>query len=60
MPFKKVGKNKNVSPSGKMFSDKQVKMYYATGGFSKEKIKKYKLENKKKTKSKLTKRKKRK
>jgi len=60
MPFKKVGKNKNVSPSGKMFTDKQVKMYYATGGFSPEKIKKYQLDKKKKKKSKLTKRKKRK
>ena len=33
MPFKKVGKNKNVSPSGKVFTDKQVKLYYATDGF---------------------------
>ncbi len=47
MPFKKVGRNKNVSPSGTVFTDKQVKMYYATDGF-------------KKGKSKLTKRKKRK
>lgn len=34
MPFKKVG-NKYVSPSGKKFTKKQVKMYYATDGFSK-------------------------
>ena len=27
MPFKKVGPNKNVSPSGKVFTDKQVKFY---------------------------------
>ena len=33
MPFKKVGKNKNVSPSGRIFTDKQVKLYYATDGF---------------------------
>jgi len=33
MPFKKVGKNKNVSPSGRVFTDKQVKLYYATDGF---------------------------
>ena len=25
MPFKKVGKNKNVSPSGRVFTDDQVK-----------------------------------
>lgn len=47
MPFKKVGRNKNVSPSGRVFTDRQVEMYYATDGF-------------KKGKSKLTKRKKRK
>ena len=33
MPFKKVGKNKNVSHSGKEFTDKQVKLYYATDGY---------------------------
>ncbi len=33
MPFKKIGKNKNISPSGKVFTDKQVKLYYATDGF---------------------------
>ena len=33
MPFKKVGKNKNVSPTGRVFTDKQVKLYYATDGF---------------------------
>lgn len=38
MPFKKVGKNKNVSPSGRVFTDKQVKLYYATDGFKKSKI----------------------
>lgn len=33
MPFTKVGKNKNVSPSGRVFTDKQVKLYYHTDGF---------------------------
>jgi len=33
MPFTKVGKNKNVSPSGRVFTDKQVKLYYTTDGF---------------------------
>lgn len=56
MPFKKVGNNKNVSPSGKIFTDKQVALYHATGGFNKEKIAKYKLDKKKS--SKLTNRKK--
>ena len=40
MPFKKVGPNKNVSPSGKVFTDKQVKLYYATDGFKKSKLSK--------------------
>ena len=35
MPFKKTGKNKYVSPSGKKFSKKQVALYYATDGFKK-------------------------
>lgn len=34
MPFKKVGPNKYRSPSGKTYTAKQVKAYYATGGFS--------------------------
>ncbi len=33
MPFKKIGKNRNVSPSGREFTDKQVALYYATDGF---------------------------
>ena len=33
MPFTKIGKNKNVSPTGRVFTDKQVKLYYATDGF---------------------------
>jgi hypothetical protein len=40
MPFKKTGTNKNVSPSGRVFTDKQVKLYYATGGFKKSKLSK--------------------
>ena len=35
MPFKKIGKNKNQSPSGRVFSDAQVRLYYATAGFKK-------------------------
>tara|TARA_B100001769_G_C22039729_1_gene558775 strand:+ start:102 stop:257 length:156 start_codon:yes stop_codon:yes gene_type:complete len=35
MPFKKIGKNKNQSPSGRVFSDAQVRLYYATDGFKK-------------------------
>lgn len=35
MPFKKVGKNRNVSPSGREFTDAQVRLYYATDGFKK-------------------------
>lgn len=35
MPFKKTGPNTYKSPSGKKFSKKQVKAYYATGGFKK-------------------------
>lgn len=34
MPFKKVGKNKYKSPSGRTFTKKQVTMYYATKGFT--------------------------
>jgi hypothetical protein len=33
MPFKKTGPNKYKSPSGKTFTKKQVKLYYATNGF---------------------------
>lgn len=40
MPFKKVGPNKNVSPSGRVFTDKQVKLYYSTDGFKKSKLSK--------------------
>lgn len=34
MPFRKVAPNKNVSPSGRVFTDKQVALYYATDGFT--------------------------
>jgi hypothetical protein len=34
MPFKKVGKNKFKSPSGRTYTKKQVAAYYATGGWS--------------------------
>ncbi len=45
MPFTKVASNKYKSPSGRTFTKKQVKMYYATDGFKKSKIKskKYKI-----------------
>jgi hypothetical protein len=32
MPFRKVGKNKYKSPSGRTFTKKQVGFYYASGG----------------------------
>ena len=35
MPFKKIGKNKNQSPSGRVLRDAQVRLYYATDGFKK-------------------------
>jgi hypothetical protein len=41
MPFEKVGKNKNKSSSGKLYTDKQKALYYATKGFQ-EKAKKKK------------------
>ena len=40
MPFKKVGKNKYKSPSGRKFTKKQIKLYYATNGFKKRRKKK--------------------
>jgi hypothetical protein len=36
MPFRKVGANDYVSPSGRHFTKKQVNMYYATEGFKKK------------------------
>lgn len=40
VPFKKEGKNRYRSPSGKTFTKKQVRMYYATDGFKKAGYKK--------------------
>ena len=36
MPFKRTGKDSYKSPSGRKFTGKQVKGYYATGGFSRK------------------------
>lgn len=36
MPFKRVGKNDYVSPSGKHWTAQQVKAYYATDGFTRK------------------------
>jgi hypothetical protein len=43
MPFKKIGKNKYKSPSGKKYTKKQVVMYYSTDGFKNVKRKKKKV-----------------
>jgi len=40
MPFKYIGKGKYKSPSGRTFTAKQVKLYYATKGTFKKKKKK--------------------
>lgn len=37
MPFTSIGNGKYKSPSGRTFTAKQVKMYYATNGFTKNK-----------------------
>lgn len=42
MPFKKKGPNDYVSPSGRHFNKKQVKLYYATKGFKNKPKKKKK------------------
>ena len=39
MPFKKIGNNKYKGPSGKIFTQKQVALYYASGGKFPEKKK---------------------
>lgn len=36
MPFAKKGNNDYVSPSGRHFTKKQVQLYYATDGFTKQ------------------------
>lgn len=46
MPFTKVGTNEYKSPSGRKFTTKQVKMYYATNGFTKKKKAKISVNNK--------------
>ncbi len=46
MPFKKVGRNKFESPTGRTFTNKQVKLYYATDGFKKSKLKKLRRKRK--------------
>lgn len=33
MPFTPTGNGKYTSPSGRLFTGKQVKLYYATNGF---------------------------
>ena len=32
VPFKKIGRNKFRSPSGRIFTRSQVRLYYAKGG----------------------------
>lgn len=41
MPFIKQTDGTYRSPSGRKFTKAQVKLYYATNGFEKSKIKKY-------------------
>lgn len=36
MPFKKIGPNKYVSPSGRKWTKKQVMLYHATDGFKRK------------------------
>jgi hypothetical protein len=36
MPFDRIGRNKYRSPSGRVYTKKQVRAYYATGGFSRK------------------------
>lgn len=43
MPFKKVGPNKYKSPSGKSYTKKQVRLYYASDGFKPSKMKKLRI-----------------
>ncbi len=46
MPFTKVGPDKYKSESGKMYTKKQMRLYYATEGFTKP-SKKFKPKKKK-------------
>lgn len=43
MPFQKTGPNQYKSPSGRKFTKNQVKLYYASGGFDKNKLAKMKV-----------------
>ena len=36
MPFEKIGPNKFKSPSGRIYTKKQVQLYYATNGFKRK------------------------
>jgi hypothetical protein len=36
MPFRKVGANAFASPSGRIYTRKQVMAYYASGGFKRK------------------------
>ncbi len=42
VPFKKEGRNRYRSPSGQIFTKRQVQTYYATNGFKKPVRKKQK------------------
>jgi hypothetical protein len=33
MPFRKTGKHRYKSPSGRVYTARQVRAYYATGGW---------------------------
>lgn len=45
MPFKRIAKGKYKSPSGKIWSEKQKNLYFATKGFTKS-SKKFKVRRK--------------
>jgi hypothetical protein len=47
MPFKRISKNKYKSPSGKTYTDSQVKLYYSLGGHFPSNDEKKKKEKKK-------------
>ena len=46
MPFKKVGKNKYKSPSGRTYTAKQMRAYYATKGWKRKPRKRKKRKRK--------------
>jgi hypothetical protein len=39
MPFRKIGPKRYVSPSGRVFTERQVRLYYANDGFPSHKQK---------------------